>query len=126
MPPEPLGVLLISAGHERAQYAFMLAVGAAAMGRPVVVFATNEGCRALAADWRGVADAGRDDVVRGLGVAGMDELREAAGELGVRMVACDSGLRMAGMERGALMGGVEVAGIPTFLGAVAGGQVVTL
>ncbi len=124
--PGPLGILLISGGHERAHYAFMLAAGAAAVGRGVVLFATNEGCRALAADWSGVADAARDAMVAGRGVAGIDELRMAASELGVRLLACDSGLAMAGVEAGSLLPGVEVAGIPTFLSAVGAGAIVTL
>ena len=126
MPPETLGVLLISGGHERAQYAFMMATAAAAVGRPVVLFASNEGCRALAADCTEVAGWGRDADMRALGVAGLEELREAAAELGVRLMACDAGLRMAGMPAQALLPGVEVAGIPTFLGAAAGGSIVTL
>jgi peroxiredoxin family protein len=126
MPPEPLGILLISAGHERAHYAFMMAVGAAAIGRPVVLFATNEGCRALASDWRCIAGAGRDAVVMAAGVAGMDELREAAASLGVVLMACDSGLRMAAMTGEALLPGAEVAGISSFLSAVSGGAFITL
>ena len=65
---EPLGILLISGGHERAHYAFVLAAGAAAMGRRVCVFATNAGCHALLRDWSGpenaMQDAGRDAAVR--------------------------------------------------------------
>jgi peroxiredoxin family protein len=121
-----LGILLISPGHERAHYAFMLACGAAAMGRNVVLFATNEGCRALCRDWSGMADAGRDAKVRSRGVAGLDELRSAAAELAVGLMVCDSGLRMAGIETAALLGGVEVAGVPTFLSAVGAGQALTL
>ena len=44
----PLGILLIAGTHERAQYAFLIAAAAASLGRPVVLFATNHGCRALA------------------------------------------------------------------------------
>ena len=126
MPGSPLGVLLISGGHERAHYAFVLAAAAAAVGRAVTVFATNEGCRALAADWPAMADAARDGAVRAAGVAGLEELRDAAAELGVRLMACDAGLRMAGMDPMALMPGVEVAGVPSFLAAVGDGQIVTL
>lgn len=123
---EPLGILLISGGHERAHYALMLAAGAAAMGRPVVLFATNAGCHALAADWSAMAGAAQDAAVIAAGVAGFGALREAAVELGVRLMACDSGLRLAGMEAARLMPGVEVAGIPTFLSACAGGQLLSL
>ena len=36
---EPLGILLLSGAHDRAHYAFVLASGAAALGRQVVLFA---------------------------------------------------------------------------------------
>jgi peroxiredoxin family protein len=121
-----LGILLISAGHERAHYAFILAAGAAAIGREVCVFATNAGCLALLQDWSVLDGASRDSAVRAVGVAGLDELREAAAELGVRLMVCDAGLRMAGLEAAPLWHGVEVAGVPSFLSATAGGQIVTL
>ncbi len=119
---DALGILLISGGHERAHYAFVLACGAAAIGRPVVLFATNGGCRALLA----VPDAdARDHAVQAAGVAGFATLRMAAIELGVRLLACDAGLRMAGIAPDALLPGVEIAGVPTFL-AAARGQLLTL
>jgi peroxiredoxin family protein len=126
VPSEPLGILLISAAHERAHYAFVMASAAAAIGRPVVVFATNAGCHALCADWSGLAEAGRDAAIRAAGVAGFAELRDAARELGVRMIACEAGLRMAGIGAEALAEGVAVAGVVSFLEAVGAGQIVTL
>ena len=72
------------------------------------------------------AAAARDAVVRARGVAGLEELRDAAGELGVRLLACDAGLRAEAIDPGGLLGGVEVAGVPTFLDAVRGGQIVSL
>lgn len=126
MAGDPLGVLLISAGHERAHYAFVLATGAAAIGREVCLFATNAGCLALVEDWSAMDGAARDTAVRAAGVAGLDELRDAAADLGVRLMACDAGLRMAGLDPALLCTGVEVAGVPTFLSATSGGQIVTL
>ncbi|MDT7950153.1 MAG: DsrE family protein [Acetobacteraceae bacterium] len=126
MPADNLGILLLSGSHERAHYAFMLAVAAAAIGRPVVMFASNEGCRALLHDWSSLRDSGRDATVIAQGVAGFDELREAALELGVRLLACEAGLRMAVLPAEALLPAVEVAGIPTFLIAVGGAGIVTL
>lgn len=123
---EPLGILLISGSHERAHYAFVLATGAAAVGREVTLFATNDGCRALLADWSSLEGAGRDAVVRARGVAGLEELREAAAELGVRLIACDAGLRMAGLDPANLVPAAEIAGVVTFLAASAGGQVLSL
>ncbi len=121
--PQPLGILLISAGHERGHYAFVTAAAAAAIGRPVTIFATNEGCRMLASQ---LPPDTRDDQVRAAGVAGLGELRAAALELGVRLMACDAGLRMIGLPSARLLPGVEIAGVPSFLAAVGGGQIITL
>ena len=125
-PSDPLGILLLSGSHDRAHYAFIMAAGAAALGRDVVLFASNAGCHALAADWSGLDDAGRDAVAIARGVAGLGELRDAATEFGVRMIACEAGLRMAPLAASSLLPGVEVAGIATFLAAVGGGQIVSL
>lgn len=126
MPADALGLLLISGSHDRAHYAYVLASGAAAVGRRVVLFATNAGCHALLRDWSGLADAGRDAAVQAQGVAGLETLRDAARELGVRLLACSAGLRMAGLEDRALGDGVEVAGVATFLEAVGDGQMISL
>ncbi len=121
MTGKPLGILLISGGPERAHYAFVLAAGAAALGRPVVLFATNAGTRALCADI-----AALDAAPRPAGVASLAELRAAAVEFGARLIACEAGLLTAGVAPAALLKGVEVAGVATFLAAVADGQTLTL
>jgi predicted peroxiredoxin len=125
--PLPLGVLLLSGGHERAHYALVLATGAAAIGRPAILFATNAGCRLLLrptpADL--LADP-REAALAARGVAGIGTLIEAAGELGVRRIACEAGLRAEGLAEAPLAEGVEVAGVVTFLGAVGAGQIVAL
>lgn len=126
MPAEPLGILLLSGTHDRAHYAFVLASGAAAIGRQVVLFATNAGCHAVLTDWSGLGDAARDERVREAGVAGLEELRDAARELGVRMIACEAGLRVENIEPARLMPGVEVAGVATFLSAVGAGQIIAV
>lgn len=126
MPSEPLGILLISGSHDRAHYAFVMASGAAALGRDVVLFATNTGCKALLRDWSGLTDAARDDRIRQAGVAGFEELREAALELGVRAIACEAGLRAEAIDPAGLLPAVEVAGVATLLSAVGSGQIVTL
>jgi uncharacterized protein len=123
---EPLGILLLSGAHDRAHYAFVVASGAAALGRDVVLFATNAGSRALLADWSGLTDADRDARARAAGVAGLDELREASREMGVRLIACEAGLRIEGLDAASLWPGVEVAGIATFLSAIGAGQIVTI
>jgi peroxiredoxin family protein len=126
VPSEPLGVLLLSGEHDRAHYAFVLASGAAALGRRVVFFSTNAGCHALFSDWSGLKDAARDERVRAAGVAGLEELRAASQEMGVRLIACEAGLRAEGLDAARLMPGVEVAGVATFLEAVGVGQLVAI
>ena len=126
MPSDVLGLLLLSGSHDRAHYAFVLASGAAALGRSVIVFATNRGCLALATDWSELDDAARDGRIQRAGVAGLDELREASLELGVRLIACEAGLRAEGIDPAKLLAQVEVAGVATFLSAVGEGSIITL
>lgn len=121
-----LGVLLLSGAHDRAHYAFVVASGAAAIGRTVTLFVTNAGCHALFEDWSGLDNGERDVRVRDSGVAGLAELREACVDLGVRLIACEAGLRAEGLDASRLMPQVEVAGIATFLSAVGGGQIVSI
>jgi peroxiredoxin family protein len=121
-----LGVLLLSGAHDRAHYAFVVASGAAALGRTVTLFVTNTGCHALFQDWSGLDNADRDRRVTESGVAGLADLREACIELGVRLIACEAGLRAEGLDAVRLLPQVEVAGIATFLSAVGDGQIVTI
>ena len=126
MPSEALGILLLAGAHDRAHYAFVLASGAAALGRDVVLFATNAGCHALMTDWSGLVDAGRDERVRAAGVAGLSELRDAAREMRTRLIVCEAGLRAEGLDATGLLEGVEVAGVATFLSAVGSGQILAI
>jgi peroxiredoxin family protein len=103
-----------------------MASGAAALGRQVVVFATNRGCIALNRDWSRLTDSGRDADIQQRGVAGLDTLRDACMEMDVRMIACEAGLRAEGLPEAALLPNVEVAGIATFLSAVGAGQIVAI
>ena len=123
MAADTLGILLISGEYARGHYAFVLAAGAAAIGRQVIVFASNDGCHALALDLSRYTEA--EAGVRASGVADLVTLRQASSDLGVRMIACEAGLRVSSLTA-ALAPGVEVAGVVTFLEAIRGGQVITL
>ena len=126
MLSEPLGIILLSGTHDRAHYAFVIASGAAALGRQVVMFATNLGCHALCLNWSGLTDAERDIRIKGRGVAGLDTLRDACLEMNVRMIACEAGLQAEALDPGLLLPNVELAGIATFLTAVKAGQLITI
>ncbi|MBU8543132.1 MULTISPECIES: DsrE family protein [Roseomonadaceae] len=121
----PLGILLLSGAHDRAHYALVLATGAAAIGREVVLFASNAGCRLLLADTPLLADA-REALLAERGVATLAVLAEAAADLGIRRIACEAGLKAEGLAPAALAPGVEVAGVVTFLAAIGAGQIVTI
>lgn len=122
---QTLGILLLSGDHERAHYALVLATGAAAVGRPVVLFATNAGCRLFDAARPLEADP-REALLESRGVAGIATLLAAAEELGISCIACEAGLRAEDMPPESLRPGVELAGVVTFLGAVGAGQIVSL
>jgi peroxiredoxin family protein len=126
MPSEPLGVLLLSGAHDRAHYALVVASGAAALGRRVVLFASNRGCHALCRDWSALSGTERDGLIQARGVAGLDALRDACLDMNVRMIACEAGLRAEALDPALLLPGVETAGIATFLEAIGGGQIITI
>lgn len=123
---EPLVILLVSGDFERAHYAFMLAAAAAAIDRPVTLFATNGGCHALCSDWSRLRGAADDAAIRARGVAGLDELRTACLDLGITLQACDTGLRLADLSTDSLLPAVQLTGLPSFLAATTGAQTVTL
>lgn len=121
----PLGILLRGAGHEPAHYALVLATAAAAIGRPVTVLATNAGLALLRRDAPLLADP-REALLAERGVAGVGTLLEAAGDLGLRLIACEAGMRAEGIAPGDLAEGVEVAGVVTFLESVGPGGLLSL
>ncbi len=120
-----LGILLFQGGYESAHAAFLLAVGAAALGRTVTLFATGAGVLALARDWSCLADADRDAPRRLRGAPGLDELREAAVALGIPLSACPSGLLATALTEPDLMTGAEEGSLPSFLEATRSAQLIS-
>ena len=128
MPPtdrQKLGIILLDGSHARVHFAFSFAAGAAAMDRPVVLFATGRGLHALCRDWRGLDGAADDALLVGRGVAGLDVLREAMQSLDVRLLACEAALRGEAIDPTTLIEGVRVAGIATFLAETTAAQLVS-
>lgn len=120
------GILLLSGSFERAHTALVMAVGAAAIDRPVVLFATNSGLHALCRNWSGLAGSDADVVFRARGVVGFAVLQETLAPLGVRLMGCEAGLRAMALQPEALLDGTEVVGVPSFLSAVGDGQMLSI
>ena len=123
-PAEPLGILLLSGASSRIHAALMLATTAAAFGRAVMVFATDAGVLGLLAEGAAGLEPAEETRRRSLGVATCAELRAAAAELGVRLVACETAMRLGGIAATNLAPGVQVAGMATLLDAA--GEIVSL
>ncbi len=141
---ERLNLILLSGAFDRVHYALALAAAAAALGRPVVVFATLAATRAFLAARSGrpawtelplspelatpeVTDGGALDARnRARGVAGFEELVEACLDLGVEFLVCEMGLRGQGLEGAELRADLPIqrAGLATLLAR--GGQIVVL
>jgi peroxiredoxin family protein len=119
--PHALGMVIQSGRVDRVHYALLFAAGAAAVGRPVTLFFTMAGCRALngltallpAEDGTLPSDYDADLIAKG--IAGFDELWESLEALDARFQACDSGLHASGVTAPA---GVEVTGVVGFLADV--------
>ncbi|WP_114395451.1 DsrE family protein [Oleisolibacter albus] len=128
-----LAIIVQSGGYDRVHYALVLASGAAATGRPVILFVTGralpvllDGQGWLRLDFSddGTSPEARDAILARRGVATMEELLEALPELGVRLMACEMGWRALGIHDPRIRPGltVETAGVVTLFGAVPPGH----
>lgn len=115
----PLSIIVHSGAFERVHYALVLASAAAAIDRPVVLFFTMDACRALLPADRLPDYARRDEELVAKGLATLEELLRAAGELGVRIMVCETGLRAVGLSVAELREDlpIEETGAVTFLQA---------
>lgn len=119
-----LALVVHSGGYDRVQYALVMASGAAAIGRPVLLFFTGRALFALldGDGWRlldfaesGTSALNRDATLAHRGVATLPELMEACSELGVRFIACEMGWRALGIPKPRVRPdlAVETAGVVT-------------
>jgi peroxiredoxin family protein len=142
---ERLSLILLSGSFERIHYGLAMASAAAALARPVTLFATLGATRAFLAagadgrpGWAGlalgpdVADPGLPDGLaldarnRQRGVAGFEELLQACIGLGVEIIVCEMGLRAQDLAAAALRADLPIqrAGLATLLARP--GQLVVL
>lgn len=134
--PERLSLILLSGSFERVHYGLAMASAAAALARPVTLFATLGATRAFVASdpdgrpgWAALplgpdlidpdlADGfALDARNRARGVAGFEELLQACIGLGVEIFVCEMGLRAQGFDAVALRSDLPIqrAGLATLL-----------
>lgn len=106
-----LSLIVFSGDYDRVHYAFVMASAAAATNRPITMFFTMGGIRALLAPgpdgtpgWAALAPAengasavDRDAAHAAAGIATLEELIGACIELGVTMRVCETGLVAEGL-----------------------------
>jgi peroxiredoxin family protein len=112
-----LSIIVHSGAFERVHYALVMASAAAAIDRPVTLFFTMAGCRALLprerlGDW-----AAGDMDLAAKGLATLEELLTACAEIGVTFMVCEMGLRAEGLALADLRDNIPIAevGAVTFL-----------
>lgn len=142
---ERLSVILLSGCYDRIHYGLAIASAAAALDRPVTLFATLGATRAFVAQgedgrpgWAAqplspdlsapdLADgAALDARHRARGVAGIEELLQACTGLGVELIVCEMGLRAQDLSADRLRADLPIqrAGLATLLARA--GQIVVL
>lgn len=126
-----LSLIVFSGDYDRVHYAFVMASAAAATNRPVTMFFTMAGIKALlgpqsngAAGWAalGAGDNGegpldRDAAHGNAGVATLEELLLACAEMDVTVRVCEMGLVAEGLALADLRSDIRVTegGMVSFL-----------
>lgn len=112
--PDKLSIIVHSGDYDRVHYALVMASAAAATGKPVTLFFTMEGTRALTPGW---ADADKERAYTDKGIGTFEELLAACVELEVTFMVCEMGRRAVDLTPADLRGDVPVAegGAVTFL-----------
>lgn len=118
----PLAILLAASSHARIHAAFTLAAAAAAMDRPVLVFAMGDGAHAMLATLDPVPEA----LLAARGAPTATELRATAVELGAKLAVCETALLVSGLDRTALLPGMAIEGVLTLLEAAQNADTLTL
>lgn len=104
--PDRLSLIVQSGDFDRVHYALVLASAALAVGKPVTLFFTMQGTRALTPGW---ADAAKEKKLSEAGLATFAELLEACRELDAKFMVCELGLRVEGLTADDLRSDIVVA-----------------
>ena len=93
--PDKLSLIIQSGDRQRVYHALVMAAAALAIGKPVTLFFTMDGTRALTRGW---IDGDGEAERRAAGIAEMEELLSSCVELEGRFMVCETGLRAAGLQ----------------------------
>lgn len=127
MAVQPLTFIIQSNAIERVHYALMMAASNAALGGGVTLFFAVGAPEMLrSGDTSETDDIGFTEKLKAAGIASVDDLLEALGELDCRIAVCDAALAFAEISAKDLRGdiAVEVTGLTDILANTGGGQII--
>jgi peroxiredoxin family protein len=104
--PDKLSLIIQSGDYDRIHYALVMASAALATGKPVTLFFTMDGTRALTPGW---ADGTREAAHAEKGLATFEVLLDACREFDAKFMVCELGLRSAGLNPGDLREDIDIA-----------------
>tara|TARA_R110002126_G_scaffold1443_30_gene8465 strand:+ start:5556 stop:5951 length:396 start_codon:yes stop_codon:yes gene_type:complete len=108
--PDKLSLIIQSGDFDRVHYALVLASAALAVGKPVTLFFTMAGTRALTREWaEDAASAGRDKALASEGLATFEDLLDACRELQATFMVCELGLRAEKLDADDLRDDIVIA-----------------
>ena len=103
--PDKLSLIIQSGAYDRVHYALVLASAALAVGKPVTLFFTMGGTRALTAGW---VDRSREKAFAADGLATFEDLLSACQELEATFMVCELGLRAEKLDTGDLRADIPI------------------
>ena len=103
--PDKISLIIQSGAYDRVHYALVMASAALAVGKPVTLFFTMGGTRALTKDW---ADQARESAFTEIGLATFEDLLNACQELNATFMVCELGLRSEKLDTGDLRADIPI------------------
>ena len=103
--PDKLSLIVQSSDFDRVHYALVIASAALATGKPVTLFFTMEGIRALTLNF---VDAKAEAALKQKQLATFEELLAACTEMGASFMFCEMGLRVSRVKREQFRSDIEI------------------
>ncbi|MEC7463910.1 MAG: DsrE family protein [Pseudomonadota bacterium] len=103
--PDKLSLIVQSSDFDRVHYALVIASAALATGKPVTLFFTMEGIRALTLNF---VDAKAEAALKQKQLATFEELLAVCAEMGASFMFCEMGLRVSQVKREQFRSDIEV------------------